>query len=231
MDEDTKEMIDHYDLMSADIMQVYPFSSTRMRDKGVHKIIVMFSAFKKYFNKNVRLVFCNAHCTRGRERQAVEEMLALAKKHGLEEGEVIFTSRYKPERPEEGGWTYSTPHKVIRDLMNISNMFIFPTISEACSKVLLEASAAGCYMVLNGSFKPMKEFGGSTAIYHDFGSLRESVDHGELSEDKWLEEVAKATMPGFMANKALQQKTRMKREFNIDYIFRHQLEPLFYEEW
>jgi len=231
MSPETMELIDHYDLMSADIMQVYPFSSTRMRDKGVHKVIAMFGAFKKYFNKTVRLVLCNAHCTRGKERASIEEMLEFAKKQGLEEGEVIFTSRYKPERPEEGGWTYSTPHKVIRDLMNISNIFIFPTVSEACSKVMLEAGAAGCYMVMNSSFKPLLEFGGTESIYHDFGSLRESVDHGELGEDAWLQEVAKATMPGFMANKALQQKTKMKKEFNIDYIFKHQLEPLFYEEW
>lgn len=231
MHEDSVEIIDRYDLMSADIMQVYPFSCTRMRDKGVHKIIAMFGAFKKYFNKNVKLVLCNAHTTRGRERQAVEEMVQLAEKHGLTEEEVIFTSRYKPERPEEGGWTYSTPHRVIRDLLKISNIFIFPTVSEACSKVLLEASSAGCYMVLNGSFKPMKEFANQNAVYHDFGSLRENVDHGEMGEDKWLEEVAKATMPGFLAEKSIAQKTYMKQKFNIDYIFRHQLEPLFYEEW
>jgi len=230
MSKDTRDLIDAHDLMSADIVQVYPFSSTRMKEKGVDKIIKIFASFKKHYNKSVRVIFCNAHCTKAKEHDSVQQMVDLAAEHGLSEDEVIFTSRYRSERPEDGGWTYSTPYHVVKELMLISNMFVFPTVSEACSKVLLEASAAGTYLILNSSFKPLKEFGGTNALYHDFGSLRETVDFGD-SEDNWLAEVGKASMPGFLSSKPLQQKTRIRQEFNIDYIFKHQLEPLFYEEW
>lgn len=114
--------------------------------------------------------------------------------------------------------------KIISDLFRISNVFIFPTISEVCSLVLLEAMLSGNLLVLNKKVQSLYEFGGDHAIYVDF-EYREPLEVNE----KYYLDLAKIISAEFENDKSLQAKRSAIKSFNYDNTFK-QLERLFYEE-
>ena len=209
--------IQKWKLWDHDIMQVYPFSMPRIEAKGAEKVIGLFAGWKKEGYK-VKLVFANAHCNAPREKAAVDTWSNLAADYGLEDGKDLFWTSRIPE------WEYSVPHQTIKNLFRISNVFAFPTISEACSRILQEASLAGCLVIGNESFPPMNEFLSPVTPRHAFGSLRLEVKHSPNLK-AWLHEVAKATMPLF-SHPMFRQKSHMMKVASRANVWMRQFYPL-----
>lgn len=128
-----------------------------------------------------------------------------------------------PRFPYESG----VPNEVIRQLFQISNLFVFPTMSENCPLILLEAAQGKNLLVLNKSFEPLREFFGENALYFEFGSLIEKVNYQD--DEKYYEDMAKIIIAELKNNKPLNAFNNLKQKFNIDWIFRNQLEPLLFE--
>lgn len=212
------ELTDQYDLMNADIVDIYPLSSTRMNDAGkqLSKVIWVMSHIKK-MGKTIRIVVCNAHANAQKEKDEIEKMYSYASILGIERRELIFTSRHDIPKWEQG-----VPHKVISDLFLLSNIFIFPSVSENCPLVLLEAMAARNLLVLNGNFPAFRDFGLENAMYFNFGSLVQTPNF-PLGEDRYMEDVAKLILSELSTNKALNASTVLRKKFNLDYIFEQQL--------
>lgn len=217
----TKEIIEQNDLMSPEFLCVYPLSTTRMDKFGkqLSKVIWIVSELKKK-GRTVALVVPNAHANAQREKDAIEEMYSYAYSRGLERRELIFTSLHDVPKYELGA-----PHEVVRDLFLLSNLFIFPTVSENCPLVLLEAMAGKNILVLNQSFPPLKDFGKDDALYFGFGSLLEKDRDFPHGEDKYYQDIATLIVSEYDQNKAVRAQTRLRREFNIDSIWKRQLEP------
>lgn len=221
----TKELIEENDLMSPDFLAIYPLSTTRMGENGkqLGKAIRIMSCLKKK-GFSVSLVVPNAHANADKEKAAIEGMYQYAFDRGMERREVIFTSFHHPPAYEHG-----VPHEVVRDLFLLSNVFLFPSISENCPLVLLEAMAGKNILVLNGSFPAFKDFGKEDALYFGFGSLVEGGREFPDGEEKYYEDIATLIVSEFNQNKAIKAQTRIRKEFNIDYIFKRQLEPAILE--
>ena len=217
----TRELCDYYDLMSPEILVSYPLSSTRMDTSGkqLSKTIRIVSEIKKR-GKSTRLIVPNAHANGQREKDKIEEMYQLAQEHGLERRELIFTSLYDAPKYEGG-----VPHEVVRDLFTLSNIFIFPSYSENCPLVLLEAMAGGNVLILNQDFPAFKDFGGKDALYFRFSSTVAPEPSFPNGEDNYYRDVAILALNELEQNKAVKAKTRLRREFNGDFIFINQLEP------
>ena len=215
-------LVDKYKLLDADIVDVYPLSSTRFDGKKPKTVIKILGQMKKQ-GKSVRFVCPNAHANADREKRAIEEIIQYGIKEGLTREEIIFTSLEGKEY--EGG----VPRETVRDLFKLSNLFIFPTISENCPLILLEAALSKCLLVLNESFPPLRDFFGKNALYFKFGSLLENVSYSD--EEKWFHDVAFIIIAELNKNKPLNAFTHLKQKFNYDWIFKNQLEPLFYEKW
>ena len=204
-------------LFDHDLMQVYPFSMPRAETKGIGKVAGVFGGFKKLGFK-VKLVFVNCHCNASREKAQVEAYSDMARRDfGLTSDDLIWTSK-------EEGWDYSVPHDIVKKLLMMSNIFVFPTASEACSRILQEASLAGCLVIGNESFKPMFEFLAPQTPRHTFGSLRENVTYS-IGEGVWLDEVAKATLP-LLNHPIMKQKTHMMRLAARETVWRDQFLPI-----
>lgn len=214
------KLTDAYDILSAEFICVYPLSSTRMgRDgKQLEKVIEIVGYLKK-LGRAVRLIIPNAHANAQREKDTIEEMLRKATDFGLERREVIFTSLFDAPKYEKG-----VPHNVVKDLFLLGNLFVFPSVSENCPLVLLEAMAAKSILVLNKNFPAMRDFPLENAMYFNFGSLIERPDF-PLGEGKYLEDVAKLIISDYENNKAIKANTLLRQKFNLDYVFKHQLEP------
>jgi len=104
-------------------------------------------------------------------------------------------------------------------------LFVFPTISENCSLVLLEAMMAGNLLVLNEQVRSLMEFGRTNALYFNF-QYRDDKEENE----KYYTDLAKIVGSQFDNNKVLQAKKETFQKFNYDDVFKHLIEPIFYEQ-
>lgn len=219
----TFNLINKYNLLDADIIDIYPLSMPRaISGKQLDKVIWTMSKLKLH-GKKIRLIACNAHANSDKEKDDIERIYGYAEKCGLTREELIFTSLEEGCKYEQTGVT----KKIISELFQLSNIFIFPTRSENCPLILLEAALAKTLLVINASFKPLSEFFGGNAIYFQFGSLTETVNY--MDEEKYYDDVAKIIISELRNNKPLNAFNVLKQEYNLDYIFKNQLEPLLWE--
>lgn len=213
-----KKIIEKYSLFEADIVSVYPLSTPRMiSGKGLDKVIRIHSKLKQLGYKT-RLVVCNAHGNAQPEQRLISETKNWAAEIGIGIQELIFTSQEGKE------YELGVSNKVVSDMFRLSNIFIFPTVSENSSLVLLEAMLSGNLLVLNKNVGTLLEHAGENALYMDF-DYREPK---ETNETYYLD-LAKIIASQFEIQKPLQAKRRAFQRYNIDYIFGHEIEHLFYE--
>jgi glycosyltransferase involved in cell wall biosynthesis len=203
-------------LFEADIIQVYPFSTERWRDKGVDKLFKIFSSFKKMGNI-VRLILATAWHFPVEAQQIREE----ATRHGLDDSDVIITHELYPDRQ-------GIPNKAVRDLMSVSNLFVFPTKAEASPLILAEAMMAGCYIVVNDLLPQLMEIAGYDVLkWH----LNASLFHGHtiVDEDVFYYDIARVIDAELRRNPVLKTKDRIRKKFCFEYLYRTQYAPLLYE--
>lgn len=221
----TRRLIDAYDLMTPDFLAVYPLSTTRMDTVGkqLSKALRVMAELKKR-GFSVRYVIPNAHANAPREKQAIEEMYQLATRYGLERTEVVFTSLF-----ETSQWESGVPHTVVKDLFLLSNLFLFPSYSENCPLVLLEAMAGKNLLVLNQDFPAIKDFAYENALYFRFASTVAPEPQFPNGLDTYYKDVALLIASEMDQNKALKAQTHLRQQFNGDYIATHQLIPAIME--
>lgn len=220
LDPFVKYLIDNYGILDKDIICIYPVSTPRMiTGKGLDKAIKLISKFKELGYK-VCLIVPNAHANAEKEKKTIRETQVWAADRGVTNQDLIFTSLEKIPTHEMG----VTP-KIISDLFRISNIFLFPTISENCSLILLEAMLAGNLLVLNKNVPSLNEFGRHDALYMDF-NYRDDKEENE----RYYLDLAKIIASQFENNKSLQVKRNAFQKHNYDFIFRNQMEPLFFNE-
>ena len=222
-----KSLIDKYNILEADYLQIYPVSTPRMISGKQVDIVIEVMAKLKKAGKKVCLVVCNAHANADKDKALIEKMSRHALSQGLAKTDVIFTSL----ETREGDKNYfpyelGVPREVVSQLFQLSNLFVFPSISENCSLILLEAMLSKCLLVLNDSVPPLREFGGENALYFRFGGLDEKVNFDD--RERFMEDVAKIIVSEMSTNRALKGQNIIKQQFNFDFIFKNQIEPLFY---
>lgn len=212
------KLIDKYDILSSDITTVYPLSTPRMMSgKGLDKVIKIHGKLQGLGYKT-RLVVCNAHANADRDKTAIANAQIYSIEQGMESGTLVFTSS-EGEEYESG-----VDQKIVSDLFRISNVFIFPTVSENSSLVLLEAMLSGNLLVLNKKVGTLLEHAKESALYFDF-DYRDKKEENE----RYYEDLAKIIGSQFDSNKSLQAKRIALQSHNYDSVFKN-IEKLFYEE-
>lgn len=194
--------VDKMKLDEADLVQVYGVSGTRMDSKGLMTVIDVFAALKAESDLRVKLVIVNAHSVPGTDESAVKVKQTIAgfseraTKAGLVMGEdMYFTSLEFPE------WANGVPGPVMSDLQQYGNVFVFPTIGEAGSLVLMEAALSGALLVLNQDVSALAD-----AVPHD-QALWYSFGNGQGAPRKAVPvEVALAIEAAYRTNKVLRAR-------------------------
>ena len=216
------DLINKYELLSADYMGVYPLSSTRMVDgKQVQKAVKVFAKLKAR-GHNVKYIICNAHANADREKETIKNLQTQFAGWGLSPNEVIFTSLEDSPKYEAG-----VSREIVSQLFHLSNLFIFPTISENCSLVLLEAMLSKCLLVLNADVPQLREFGGTNALYMQFSGKDSQTNYS--NEDKYYEEWAAIIENKMNQQTALIGQRDLLKNYSLDQIFKHSIEVLYYE--
>jgi hypothetical protein len=200
-----------------DIRITYPFCTTRMGAKGVEKVLKIAGKIKAN-EKAVGVCLINSNANAFKEKKAIEDMSEFARKNGLNDRDFVFTSTL------DKSYECGLPNSVTRNVFAQGNLFVFPTISECCSLVLLEAMSAGNLLVLNGDIDSMREFGGfDSALYMRFGSIFNKTVYS--NEDSYFNDWAKIIIRQMDSRMRFKSKERSKL-FSEDSISQQLLEIL-----
>lgn len=220
------QIITDYKLHDADVISVYPLSTTRMGNGGkqIHKAIKVLGFLKKELGWNVKFIIPNAHANGDNEKAEIQKVLEFGEQYGLEPMEDLIFTSFVNSTYESG-----IPHDAVLQLFQLSDVFIFPSYSENCPLILLEAALTKNLLVLNEDFSPMKEFVGSNALYFKFDSVRTTSTHPR-GEDTYYRDIAKIIAAELISNRIYTCHKEIRNKFSMNYIFKNQLEPIFYEQ-
>jgi len=232
------ELCREKDIFSADAICIYPIRLDR--GKQVEYVIKTMACLKR-FELKVRLVIVDFHSTGGDKVTYRDELKAMAIDWGLNSSELIWTSEVKPE------WNVEIGHDHVMSLMRISNVFMMPSVSESYSLITQEAGLNKVVAVLNFDFPPFRDIFGPNAIYRKYSSNIDALNgmdgttntaygpnNVSNEERKNHEKMYHTETAGLIAAKLLHNSdlafaTFLRKHRNLDYVFKHELEPLIYE--
>lgn len=223
-------------LYDADIVCAYP---TRMVSaKQIDKLIKLIACLKRA-GQSVRLIICNSYSASEQESKLIEGLSQLALEWGLSEGEFVFTSRFTSSWAKDSSYELSQgiPHKAVMDLLALSDLFIQPSVSEACPIIMLEAGLAKALVVLNQDLQICNEFLGQEMAFEEtkrgvafsFGSVTRPVSSYYPDEKSWFEERANKIIAIQASDKALEFFKYVRKYHSEAWVYRHQLLPLLTE--
>jgi glycosyltransferase involved in cell wall biosynthesis len=207
-----ERLVTHYDVLAADVIQVYPIPTDRYEPKGSLDVIEVFGHIKR-LGKSVKLIFCNAWCTTDERRADVKAMLNHAFDYGLTDKEVIFTSRFSPAH-EVG-----VPQPTVHDLMQIANLFICPSKSETFAYTAAEAALCGQLLVLNQNLPMFQEISGyGAALHFSFGSYQQKVEYED--KDRFFGDIARIVLHTMDANHVIRAKTHYRQQYRWEAVWK-----------
>jgi len=184
----------------------------------------------------VRLIICNSYSNAENEKKQICDLVDMGLGLGLAEKDLTFTSELTSQWCQSNNHDIQlgVPRKVILDLMRVSDVFILPSVSEACSVIMLEAGISKNLMVLNEDLYSLHEFGGQgvtqnssdRAVYFSFGSITRPIVQYTPSEEAWFTDHAKVLINFLAQDKALQFFRQTRKRYTPDFVYASQLEPL-----
>lgn len=139
-----------------DFVQVYPFCATRLEHKGVRQLVRIFDALKS-MGKSVLLILVPANANGPKEKEALSTLLDGCT--SLTKDDVYVTSLEMP------AWETGLPNKAVCSLQRFANVFVFPTLAEACPLAMAEAMANAQIIAFNVHAPGVSE-------YAPLGSIR-----------------------------------------------------------
>jgi hypothetical protein len=180
----------------------------------------IFSAIKK-LGYSVVLIVANQWCTVTQHRQSVAQYKETARKLGLQDGvDLIFTSDLGKQ------YEVGIPHYMIRELFQLTNLFIFGSKEESFGLVVPEAALAGNFLVLNANLLNQREITADKALYVEFGSHEINFTP---PNDRYWDDVAKIVMARINENESIQTRTVCRKMYNWNELYRKYYTP-FIEE-
>lgn len=216
-----------HNLLQADVVCVYPIRLDR--GKQVEKIAWILGMMKKNFQRTVRFLIFDFHST-GEEKIAYKmDIKKEAEKAGLTDQEILFASEQYPE------WRVEVDHKIISDMFRLSNVFVMASSSESYSLITQEAGLMGVAMMINFDFPPFIDIFGYSPYWGKFSSNLNMLygEDGDTSTNVTDFEGFYTALAGKLIyeldnNRALLLRDNLRKFRNSHYIFKKELEPLFY---
>ena len=107
-----------------------------------------------------------------------------------------------------------------KELNLVGNIFVFPSVSEACSLIQAEAAVTGKLLVLNTNFLPMLEFTRGHVLHFP-------MTHNSAGNRAFWRSLARELVQEMDAIPGFWTSTEARTSFyNEDRIFVRQIEPL-----
>jgi len=228
-EEDAKKIIDWAPgLMNADIVKVYPCSVDRLPAKGISDVISIMAHIKRSM-KSVCLFLATQWATGPKQWSILEEYKKEATEKGLVVGEdIVFSADYNRGpggRPQFG---VAVPKKILRNLMQLSNLFIFPTTEETFGLVYPEiVLSSGALTVLNKSLGMMAEVSGFNGISFEFGSYHHKLQYSPGRREPYMAAIAQTILGHMLRSESIRSRTFIRQSYNYDHLYSKYYGPMF----
>lgn len=220
MSDDVKEIHSKIDLLSPDILIVYPGRFTT--GKKFEKVAALAGAIRKKTELSVKVVFCDFPSMDIKPDLYKEVIRKIGYIYGLSEPDIAFTS--------DLGYEHGFPRSAVLELFTLSNLFICPSYSESFGLTVIEAASRGNFLVLNEAVPALEEIGKKFKAYfmrwdaRNFGF--DTKEEYKPSEQLYIEENA-LRITDFMRDSAvLYAKTLSRQKFSPYWVWYNQLQPL-----
>ncbi|MGI6226011.1 MAG: glycosyltransferase [Peptococcales bacterium] len=220
MNEGVQELAKQIDILSPDILIIYP---TRLTPgKRLEKVAALAGAISKTSELKIKVIFCDFPSGDIKPEIYKEMIRREGQSFGLEPNNILFTT--------DLGFPYGFPRQGVLDLFTLSNLFIFPSYSEAFPLILLEAASRGNFLVVNERVPALEEIGKNIHAYfmrwdaRNFGFDTHETYHP--SEEKYLEDHARQIVNLIRENPVLFAKTLVRQRYSPEWIWENQFEPL-----
>lgn len=206
-----KAVIEQADLWKADIIATYPCRLDR--GKRPHLVIEIFAELCR-MGYDARVVICDFHSTAGDKVAYRKEMKKQATATGVP---VFFTSDVPEARMR-------MPHKAVLDLMEFGDILVQPSVSEAYSRVVVEAAWKRCGLVLNMDLPAFKQYDGRV-LCCSFSS-HDKMQHGE-----YMRHVAAGIAYQMQHTPMLALHAMIRKERNLKATWERCLWPVIEGDW
>lgn len=220
MSEDVRKLGSLTDLLSPDILAVYPGRLTT--GKQLEKAAAEMGAIKAVAGKRVKIIFCDFPSLDIEPAAYKRKIRIEGVAYGLEDGDMVFTS--------DLGWPDGFPHRAVMELFTLSNLFICTSYSESFGLIVLEAASRGNMLVLNQAVPALEELGNQLNAYfmrwHARGFDCDTRESYHPSEEAYLREHAGIIIRLMESNPVLQAKTITRQRYNPQWIWENRLKPL-----
>lgn len=221
MSDEVKLLAQEVDLLSPDILVVYPGRLTP--GKKFEKVAALCGAIKKNCEKTARVIFCDFPSADIGTKQYKALIKAQGVSFGLEPNDMFFTSDIE-------AFKNGFPRKGVLELFSLSNLFICPSFSESFGLTVLEAASKGNFIVLNERVPALEEVGKVLNAYfmkwdaRNFGYNTHETYHP--SEEAYLKEHAEIIVNLMRENQMIHAKTMARQRYSPRWIWFNQLKPL-----
>ncbi|MGL4790026.1 MAG: glycosyltransferase, partial [Anaerotignaceae bacterium] len=210
------------DIYKPEYLIVYPARLTT--GKRFEKVAILAGALKKKTEKNVQVIFCDFPSSDINSLTYKTMITASGINAGLDKDDIVFTS--------DLGYPDGFPRAGVLDLFTLSNLFICPSFSESFGLTVLEAASRGNFIVLNKKVPALKELGESiNAYFMDWDGKNFGFDTWEKyspSEFDYNQDHADKIACAMRENNVIQSKTKVRTRYNLNWIYKNQLQPLFF---
>lgn len=224
----TKEIVDATKMLEKDVVCMYP---CRL-DRGKQPDMVLKTMIEvKNLQRSISCIIADFHSTGGDKVTYREQMKKLGKHFKLKEDELLFLSEFRDHTEAE------VPHRVIQELFEFTNVFIMPSVSETYSLVVQEAMVKRNFVVLNQDFPPFRSIYGDAPYFRQYSSNIDAVTglDGETKTQYTNERdyhTATAQYINYVLEhtRVLKSHNKIRQTRNLDYVFKHHIEPLLYAD-
>lgn len=220
MSDDVTSIQNQFDLLSPDILIVYPGRLTT--GKKFENVAAFAGAICKKTEQNVKVIFCDFPAMDIKPDSYKSIIRKIGYAYGLEESNIAFTS--------DLGYPQGLPRNSVLELFTLSNLFICPSFSESFGLTVLEAASRGNFIVLNQAVPALEEVGKKLNSYFMRWAARnfgfDTKETYQPSEQAYLEDHAVKVVNLMRDNPVLHAKTLIRQRFSPQWVWHNHLEPL-----
>ncbi len=222
LDPSVKELATKTDLLSSDILTIYPARLTT--GKKHEKVVTLLGAIKKSTGKSIKVIFADFKSADIDESYYKQLITFQGVKSGLDEEDIVFTS--------DLGFKDGFPRKGVLDLFTLSNLFICPSFSESFGLTVIEAGSRGNFIVVNEKVPALSELRKNLDLYYmnwdalNFGFM--TTENYHPSEEAYNIENGINIVNLMQNDKSLVIKTKIRQQYSTNYIWENQLKPILY---
>lgn len=219
MDPKVWEISDILDFPNKDVIQLFPFCTTRMDAKGINGVIGITAACKRK-GKNVALVLANAN-SKSRTAEIFEKKMYMKHMGLVDRQDYLWTSDINNHKP--------LSRKAVADIFRMSNLFTFLSWRETAGNVFQEAMISDVQLILNQHLPCLQEMAPRDAVFMAADHKTPGVRDGEPGD---MQTIGYSTSEQIYHDEIVTHALRKTRDlkhqwkFSLDHIWLNQFEPL-----